>query len=134
MNQDTNPAISAQQAATDIEQTGTQRHASSDTETKAAGTDRKVAIAAYALMMAGPLLWLTPLIAVVIAYVQRGEASSMVRSHYGNILKCFWWSLIFMVVYTVVFLGLFTLMLSGAGYGANILLSAVALAFGIWIY
>lgn len=48
-----------------------QAEAASAPSAEGMSTETKIAITAYALMLAGPLLWLTPLVAVVIAYVLR---------------------------------------------------------------
>jgi uncharacterized membrane protein len=72
---------------------------------------RGYALAGYALHLAG---WftggLTSLIAVILAYVKRGDARGTVyASHFANQITVFWWSLLWTV------LG-FVLLLIGIGY------------------
>ncbi|MDR5900285.1 hypothetical protein QC823_15040 [Halomonas vilamensis] len=97
-------------------------------------TEDKIAIVCYALMMTGPLLWFTPLIAVVIAYVQQGDAPTFTRTHYRNIISTFWVSVLFFMIAIIAYLGFVVLMISGSGFGATLLVSLASLAFTIWIY
>lgn len=57
---------------------------------------RLMAIIAYALFLAGwPTFHVTSVIAVILAYVQRGEVRGTIwESHFTNIIHTFWISLI----------------------------------------
>lgn len=98
-------------------------------------SDSKLAIVAYALMLATPLLWITALIALVIAYVQRGEATPITKSHYSNIIRCFWYMFVFAIIATVLYAGMIMIMLSGTGgAGIAIVVAIIGVIFSIWIY
>jgi uncharacterized membrane protein len=61
---------------------------------------RLMAIVAYALFLAGwPSFHVTTVIALVLAYVQRGESRGTIwESHFTNIIHTFWISLIVGIV------------------------------------
>lgn len=58
-------------------------------------------IAIYALMLAGIVTGITPIIAVILAYVFKDGASPVHVSHYNNAINIFWKSLLYMVIATV---------------------------------
>ena len=57
---------------------------------------RLMAIIAYALFLVGwPTLHLTTVVAVILAYVQRGEVRGTIwESHFTNVIHTFWISLL----------------------------------------
>lgn len=112
----------------------TQIETSAPSAASSKATDQKVCIVSYCLMLATPLLWFTPFVALVISYVSRGDADDMVKSHYGNIIGTFWTSFMVTTVAVLLYAILFMFMLSGVGFGSTMLVSAGMLALTIWVY
>lgn len=78
-------------------------------------SENKVVISCYALLAITPILWITPFIAVIIAYIQRKESEDWVKTHYKNIIRTFWIGLIGSTLFGVFFALTFMLTLYGAG-------------------
>lgn len=55
----------------------------------------------YGLYLAGFLVALTPLIGVIMAYINRGQAGGWVESHYTYIIRTFWIGLLYSLVCVV---------------------------------
>jgi uncharacterized membrane protein len=52
-----------------------------------------IAWIAYGCFYAGVLLWWPSLIGLIIGYLRRGEpGAGFIRSHYGWLIRTFWWS------------------------------------------
>jgi uncharacterized membrane protein len=81
---------------------------------------RGSAILAYVLFLIGwPTLHLSTLIAVILAYVKRGEVrGSIWESHYDNIITTFWLTLVLGIVF-----GLLCMVLIGI---------PLIIALGVW--
>jgi uncharacterized membrane protein len=63
----------------------------------------------YVLYLFGFIVGITPLIGVVIAYLNRGKAGGWVESHYDWLIRTFWIGLLFSLVslvLTFVFIGI----------------------------
>ena len=74
------------------------------------GTDSTTtAQVAYGLHLAGFLFGITPLIAMVIAYVYRGEAQPWLRAHYTLQIRTFWIGLLYAIAASL-------LMIVGIGF------------------
>lgn len=72
------------------------------------------AMLVYVLLLASPLLMISAVIAVVIAYVYRDEAPFWLQSHYRLQVRTFWISLLFLAVGTLtwwLFIGQLVLLL-----------------------
>ncbi len=52
----------------------------------------------YVLLLAAPVLQVTGLIGVIIAYVYRDDAPEWLRSHYQLLIRTFWISLLFFII------------------------------------
>src|SRR5690606_27460649 len=68
----------------------------------------------YILYMAGVLLWITGLVGVIIAYVNKGDAPDWLKSHYRFQIRTFWIGAIFLIVggiTTFIFIGYLILLL-----------------------
>ncbi|EHQ51771.1 MULTISPECIES: DUF4870 family protein [Ectothiorhodospira] len=52
----------------------------------------------YVLYLISPIVGLTGLIGVIVAYVYRGDSSGWLRSHYDFQIRTFWMGLVYMVV------------------------------------
>ena len=78
----------------------TDANASGGPPVASADSARLLAIIAYGLFLAGwPTLHLATIAAVIIAYVQRGEAQGTIwQSHFDNVIRTFWIALIVGVV------------------------------------
>ncbi|MBZ9557671.1 MULTISPECIES: DUF4870 domain-containing protein [Modicisalibacter] len=81
--------------------------------------DTTIATVVYALMLAGFVVGITPVIGVVIAYVYRGKGPVWLDEHYRYQIRTFWISLLY---------GIVALVLSLIGIG---LLLLIALA--VWV-
>lgn len=101
---------------------------------EAASTERKIGIASYALMLAMPILGITPFIAVILSYVSRGGADPMVKTHHSNIIKTFWVGLLFSIVAAVAYFAAFVIMMAGGPFGLTLVISLAVLALTVWIY
>lgn len=69
--------------------------------------DRTLPLITYGLMIATYAVAFTGIIAVILAYVSRGEASDAVKAHYTFIIRTFWISLIvnlasFVLIFTFI--------------------------------
>ena len=72
------------------------------------GTEKQgdsAAMLAYILLLAAPLLLVTSLIGVIIAYVYRDDAPEWLRSHFQLQIRTFWLS------FLLLFLGVITLVI-----------------------
>jgi uncharacterized membrane protein len=77
-----------------------------------------VSIAGYGMAVGAPLLTLVGIVAVIIAYVKRDDAKgTWTQSHATWLIRTFWWSLLWNVVGTIVF----------------ITLIGIPIAYAIWI-
>lgn len=72
--------------------------------------DRTMVLLAWALLLAGIVTFFAGLAAVVVAYVKRGDASDLWRSHYDGVVRMFWIWLLLTIVGTPLIL------LFGLGY------------------
>ncbi|MCG5500231.1 DUF4870 family protein [Ectothiorhodospira lacustris] len=52
----------------------------------------------YALYLVSPIVGLTGLIGVIVAYVYRGDGSGWLRSHYDFQIRTFWIGLLYVIV------------------------------------
>ena len=96
--------------------------------------DRTYVIVTYALYLSAPLFLITPLIALVIGYVQRSKAGPILASHYHFQIRSFWLS-------TLMGLGLVLATIIGAMLmiiGIGFLITGAAylamLVLAIWYY
>jgi uncharacterized membrane protein len=60
--------------------------------------DTTMAMVAYILFIAGCVVPLTPIIAVIMAYINRGSASPWLSTHYTWIIRTFWISFVYAIV------------------------------------
>jgi uncharacterized membrane protein len=75
-------------------------------------------IVGYGMAVGAPLLSLIGILAVIVAYVKRGEArGTWTESHLTWLIRTFWWSLLWNVIGGVVFITLF----------------GIPIAYGSWI-
>lgn len=81
--------------------------------------DKTLPVVVYVLHLAGLVTGVTPLIAVVLAYVSRKNAPEWIQSHYEFAIRTFWLALLFAIVGAV---------LSVIGIGVVILA-----AIGVWV-
>ena len=66
--------------------------------------DRSLTFVVYALLFVAPFVaWLTALVAVVIAYVRRGMASPLERTHYAFQIRIFWVMIVLVALGVVAF-------------------------------
>jgi uncharacterized membrane protein len=81
-----------------------------------------VSIAGYGMAVGAPLLTIIGIVAVIIAYVKRDDASgTWTASHVTWLIRTFWWSLLWNVV------GMLVLVTLG------LILIGIPIAYGIWI-
>lgn len=52
--------------------------------------ERTMALLAWALMLAGIVTFIAGIAAVIVAYVRRGDADPLWRSHYDGVVRMFW--------------------------------------------
>ncbi|QCK86067.1 hypothetical protein E8L99_10030 [Phreatobacter aquaticus] len=72
-----------------------------------------MAMVAYVLFIAGAIIPLTPIIAVIMAYINRGTASAWLATHYTWIIRTFWISLAYSILCIVLmFVGIGFLLLA----------------------
>lgn len=62
------------------------------------GNPRQMPMVVYILYLVSFVTAITALIGVVLAYVNRGDAPAWVQSHYAFQIRTFWWSLLAVVV------------------------------------
>jgi uncharacterized membrane protein len=65
-------------------------------------------MAVYILYLAGFVIGITPLVGVVVAYINRGKAESWVETHYTWAIRTFWIGLLYSliaVVLTILLIG-----------------------------
>jgi uncharacterized membrane protein len=63
-----------------------------------AAEDRTLPAVAYGLYLLGFVTGITPLIGLVIAYVQRDQASEKLRSHYTFLINTFWMAIGWIII------------------------------------
>lgn len=92
------------------------------------GTSRLVAHINYGLLGAGLFTgWTTAVIAVILAYIKRGDArGTALESHYSWQIRTFWWGLAWMLLGGVLFL-----LIIGA-LGPSYLIWGVAWLWGVY--
>lgn len=124
------PSIGTQQDAT------ISMDASDAQAPRATGTvnDRTYVIVTYALYLSAPLFLITPLIALIIGYVQRSKAGPIHASHYHFQIRSFWIStlmglglLLATIIGTMLMVIGIGFLISGAAYLAMLVLA-------IWYY
>lgn len=75
--------------------------------------DRGNANLIYILYLVGLVVGITPIIGVIMAYIARGDADGVLRSHYDNQINIFWKWILYVVisfVLTVVLIGFLLLL------------------------
>jgi len=117
-----------------MDQTSQASPAHDATTDQAASGDRKVCIVSYALMLATPLLGITPLIALIVSYVSRGNAEPIAKSHHGNIIKTFWLGLLLSIVLAVIYGAFMVAMLTTGAFGITLIAWIGAMALTVWVY
>lgn len=81
-----------------------------------------VGIVGHGMAVGAPLLTLVGIVAVILAYVKRGDAhGTWVESHLTWLIRTFWWSLLWNLVGGLVLITL------------GIILIGIPIAFAIWI-
>ncbi|MGM0785621.1 hypothetical protein [Halomonas sp. NO4] len=137
MSQDIAPTDTTQSTPGESNSTAAEPSKSSlASSLKEGSMDKKIALASYVLMLVTPLLWFTSLVALIISYVQRGDASPLVKQHYSNIIKTFWISFICSVVLLLFYFILTIIMFSavGFGFGGTLFIWIPGLILTIWFY
>lgn len=77
---------------------------STETVQTSAASDTNVVNLVYILYLVGFFTGITALVGVIVAYVSRGEASELARSHYNHQIRIFWRGVIFLVAATVLYI------------------------------
>jgi len=76
-------------------------------------TDGSTAKVVYILYIVGILIWLTGLVGVVMAYVNRSDAPEWLQAHYRYQIRTFWIGGLYMLIgalLSLVFIGYFILL------------------------
>ena len=74
--------------------------------------ERVLAVVCYGLHLAGAVLLLTSIIALIVNYLRRREAGAVLASHHRWMIRTFWWTLawaLVAVITSIVYIGLFLL-------------------------
>lgn len=80
-----------------------------------------IGVASHGFPLFAPLFGLVGLIAIVIAYVKRGEAAgTWLASHFRWLIRTFWWSLLWALIAGLVLVTL------------GLVLIGIPIAFAIW--
>mgnify|MGYP006426911911 CR=1 FL=1 len=77
------------------------------------GTGSGTANIVYILYLVGLFVWLIPVVGVIVAYVNKGEAPAWLASHYRFQIRTFWIGLLFSLIgtgLTLVFVGYLVLL------------------------
>jgi uncharacterized membrane protein len=80
-----------------------------------------IGVASHGFPLFAPLLGLVGIVAIIIAYVKRGDAAgTWVASHFTWLIRTFWWSLLWALLGGLVMITL------------GLILIGIPIAFGIW--
>jgi uncharacterized membrane protein len=93
----------------------------------AVGADRALAMATYGMLIAAPFtLGLLAMLAIVIAYIRRGRAEPVAKSHFERQIRSFWLDVIVLAIGFICGWGAL-----GAGIGAALAASGIPMP-GNW--
>jgi uncharacterized membrane protein len=85
----------------------------------------------YILYLVGFLIGITPLIGVVLAYVNRGKSEPWVETHYTWAIRTFWIGLLYSVIgalLTIVLIGFLVLIATAVWYIVRVVVGFQALS------
>ena len=105
----------------------------SDFEVSPTGGNSGNANLVYILYLVGLLVGITSIVGVIMAYINKGEADEVTRSHYINQIHIFWKFLLYTfvsVILSVVLIGLITLIVAIVWYIIRIIKGMNALGRG----
>ncbi len=71
---------------------------SNDQTGAATGSERNIANIIYILYLVSPIFWVTGLIGVIMAYVNRGDAPGWLWTHYDFQIRTFWIGLLYLAI------------------------------------
>lgn len=97
-----------------------------------ASEDRTAPAVAYGLYLLGLATGITPLIGLIVAYVNRDRAGPVARSHYTFLIYTFWLTLAWCLIAGVLLLVGIPLSLVLIGIPFALLGGAIAALVGVW--